>query len=1024
MPPLDPSTPSGAARNLLFGILALQMDFIGRNDLITAMNAWVLDKSKPLGQILEEKGALRKEDDDLLEALIKRHLQMHGNNAQRCLTSLGFDGLLRSSLRQIDDSELRESVGHLSVGHATARFRIGHQHDKGGIGVVFHARDEELDRDVALKELQEKYADDPECKARMVREAEITAKLGHPGIVPVYGLGQYANGRLCYAMQFIASKNLGQAIKEFHTSDDGKRSAGKRSPAFRKLLGRFVDACNTLAYAHSRGVLHRDVKPRNVMLGEYDATFVIDWGLAKAVGRADPFATADEPPIETSSAATGTVTPTASILGTPAYMSPEQAAGQLDRLGPASDVYSLGATLYELLTGIDRFPLCNVGQILAKVKQGHWLPPRKVSKNVPAPLNAICCKAMARRPEERYASALELAVDIEHWLAYERVDAHKEPPTEWLKRQVQRRPGVAGLLGVIILFMAIGSAVIWNNLQEARRRTKDLFDAINIVLYTFAENPRLPLYDSGADFQSIFKTIVEPVERVLRERSTRPDFVCLRALIHLHKGLVEYQTGQYATAIGTYDEANKTLERVRPSSEWERELYDSSVALYNTRMALARGAAGGDKSEVLTLQVKACDVLRSLASAYPQTPEYTRRLGAVLNELAVMQSDGGTQINYLHKAREHLETVSDRLKAVPPDNAAAIQTRVIRDLGRVYVNLGSVPAQGPKDLEERERYLKKGAEQYDELLIASPNHCEFRLMRSRAAGNLGRLLSARRESQKAEKEFLYAHAVQQRLVVEFPKRAEYRSELAETSRDLGMLYWSIGKAEDAAKFLAQAEREFVELCKTKNKDKYLSDLGRVQVLRGNLSLEQDMPDLSVKRFKEVLEEPAQEREIKAAAHLGLALSFAQLEKYAKATRHLEEGKLLGHNLDPFHMEFVALYVDACEGVQSAAKRADELRSSLVKQDKAQNPHHLYNLSTIYSRLMKKADDEADADSLAEKAISLLDNLRAKNFFADPVRLHQLETLRDFESLRANRHYKEWKILKPEAGALKRPQEEQ
>ncbi len=236
------------------------------------------------------------------------------------------------------------------------------------------AEDRELLREVALKEIQERHAQDPVSKGRFLLEAEITGGLEHPGIVPVYGLGQYADGRPFYAMRFIQGDSLKEAIQRFHEKDQetgiasvnrdgvaktqsrGQRSVGERNLEFRQLLRRFIDVCNAIAFAHSRGVLHRDLKPGNIMLGKYGETLIIDWGLAKAAGRTADGNVRDETTFRPSSGSGQAATIMGAAIGTPAYMSPEQAAGRLDVLGPASDVYGLEATLYAVLTGRAPWP--------------------------------------------------------------------------------------------------------------------------------------------------------------------------------------------------------------------------------------------------------------------------------------------------------------------------------------------------------------------------------------------------------------------------------------------------------------------------------------------------------------------------------------------------------------------------------------------------------------------------------------------------------------------------------------------
>src|SRR5262249_36951044 len=153
------------------------------------------------------------------------------------------------------------------------------------------------------------------------------------------------------AMRFIRGDSLKDAVKRYHAAESAELPPGERAVMFRELLGRFLDVCNAIAYAHSRGVLHRDLKPGNVMLGPYGETLVVDWGLAKATGRAEPTGPLADGPVGLASSGGGSPTLVGSAIGTPAYMSPEQAAGRLDLLGPASDIYGLGATLYNLLTG-------------------------------------------------------------------------------------------------------------------------------------------------------------------------------------------------------------------------------------------------------------------------------------------------------------------------------------------------------------------------------------------------------------------------------------------------------------------------------------------------------------------------------------------------------------------------------------------------------------------------------------------------------------------------------------------------
>jgi serine/threonine protein kinase len=438
-----------ADRNLLFGVLALQMDFIRREDLIAATSAWVLDKSQGLDQILLERQALTADEHALLVALVAKHLAKHNDDPQQSLAAVSSVGSVRDELRKLGDPQLEVSLAIVAKnapagdpyatqlpstcdwGGAGLRFRVLRPHARGGLGEVFVAQDLELHREVALKEIQSRFADQPDSRSRFVLEAEITGGLEHPGIVPVYGLGQYADGRPFYAMRFIRGDSLKDAIERFHKADVSGRDAGERSLELRKLLGRFIDVCEAIEYAHSRGILHRDLKPGNVMLGKYGETLVVDWGLAKSVGRGERTSESGETTLQPASGDSVDPTIMGKAIGTPAYMSPEQAAGRLNELGPASDVYSLGATLYSLLTGRPPFSGTDHGAILRQVQQGDFPRPREVKPQAPAALQAICLRAMALKPADRFASPKLLSDDIEHWLADEPISAWRE--SLWLK---------------------------------------------------------------------------------------------------------------------------------------------------------------------------------------------------------------------------------------------------------------------------------------------------------------------------------------------------------------------------------------------------------------------------------------------------------------------------------------------------------------------------------------------------------------------------------------------------------------
>jgi eukaryotic-like serine/threonine-protein kinase len=478
-----PTRDSG--RDLLFGLLALQNNLIEATELVGAFHAWSRDGGRRMSEILRDRATLDDDEIKLVEALAAKHLARHGGDTERSLSVLTLAHETRKQLVQIDAPEIEMSLAQVSSDSADAttpyvsasasgtRFRIVRPHARGGLGEVSVAVDSELNRQVALKEIQDKFADDPVCQARFVLEAEITGRLEHPGVVPVYSLGRRDDGRPYYAMRFVKGESLKEASDEFHGRDVEGRDPGERSLAVRRLLRRFVDVCNTIAYANSRGVLHRDIKPANLLLGPYGETLVVDWGLAKIVGRPEPKDRGPSPEATIVPSASGSAeTVDGSALGTPAYMSPEQAAGEIDRLGPATDVYSLGATLYYVLAGKTPFE-GDVAEVLRKVGRGDFPRPRLVKPAVPAPLEAVCLKAMALDPENRYATAKDVADDVEHWLAGEPVSAWVEPRSVRLRRWVRNHQVSVSIAGFVTVFVAISALSVALIVDSARRGERE-----------------------------------------------------------------------------------------------------------------------------------------------------------------------------------------------------------------------------------------------------------------------------------------------------------------------------------------------------------------------------------------------------------------------------------------------------------------------------------------------------------------------------------------------------------------------
>ena len=355
----------------------------------------------------------------LLRELLVLELELREEDAK----AHDFDSYRDCFSDPLETNVLEFVLGEAAKEEGAQRFRIVKAHAKGGLGEIFVARDAQMDRVVALKTIRTELAEHEGSRARFIGEAEITGRLEHPSIVPVYALGRDRDKRPFYATRFIDGKPFDEVIVSLDREHAPGSDPGKRQFALRKLLGNFIAVCNAVAFAHNRGVLHRDIKPANVMLGPFGETMLVDWGLAKDLGA--PAGDAESGLASGGQGDGHALSEAGSLLGTLPYMSPEQAEPKTELIGPASDVYSLGATLYHLLTGHPPLAGKDPEEIRRKVLRGEFVLPRRVDRTVPPALDAVVRMAMALDPRDRYPSATALAEDIEHWLADEPVTARR-----------------------------------------------------------------------------------------------------------------------------------------------------------------------------------------------------------------------------------------------------------------------------------------------------------------------------------------------------------------------------------------------------------------------------------------------------------------------------------------------------------------------------------------------------------------------------------------------------------------------
>ena len=419
-------------RNLLFGLIAMQSDLIEMRQFVDACTLWGSRKDSSLADILIEQGWLAEEDRQHVDYLLKRRMQKFGDDAKQSLA--GMPDSVKTALESIGDGEIRKSLsGVLQDERITTSIQISPAdrsddritrrglHSTGGIGHVWLAHDRVLDREIALKELKADQAGSETNRRRFFREAQITAQLTHPGTVAVYDYVEDGE-RSYYTMKFVRGRTLTEVISEYHSR---RRDAAEQgvTPPLIQLLNQFVSVCNTIAFAHSRGVVHRDLKTENVVVGNFGEVIVLDWGLARrlekhenaAEGKPDELTATVM--LDERAAATSSQTMQGDKLGTPAYMSPEQARGEVDLIDERTDVYGLATILYEILVGDPPFLGKSIVAVLESVIHDTPRPPGDCVDGVPRELEQICLRGLSKKREDRQQSAGAMAEEIQFWIA-------------------------------------------------------------------------------------------------------------------------------------------------------------------------------------------------------------------------------------------------------------------------------------------------------------------------------------------------------------------------------------------------------------------------------------------------------------------------------------------------------------------------------------------------------------------------------------------------------------------------------
>jgi serine/threonine-protein kinase len=852
------------------------------------------------------------------------------------------------------------------------RYTAVRLHAHGGLGEVHVAEDAELHRSVALKRMRRHLAHDPDNRRRFLREAEITGRLEHPGIVPVYGLVRDESGEPAYAMRFVEGETLKEAADRYHAAPDRM--------AFRQLLNHFVAACNAVAYAHSRGVIHRDLKPSNVLVGRFAETLVVDWGLAKVVGRIEPAQTDGEGTLTTAEEPDGEATALGQAIGTPPFMSPEQAAGRWNVVGPASDVYSLGATLYYLLTGQAPYQGQDKFEVLVQVQRGSFIPPRQVKADVPWALDAVCRKAMALEPADRYATATAMATEIEHWLADEPVRAYREPATARLGRWARRhKPWVTGaaMLGLTALVALAGLA--WQQ-EHARRRLdqarqqalayeKQARESVQKYFVQTTEDPRWKAVGLEPVRKDLLAQARDYFLEFVRQRGDDPNLRAELADAHFRLGYITAEIGDKEAAIAEYQQA---------LALWQ-ELFDTQPSVNQYRYHLARTYnnlailyhATGRLRPAEEAYHQVLNLWQQQADAQPTVTEYRGNVASSYNNLGVLYRATGRP-EEAERAYQQALALRQKLADAHP-SVSEYQSHLAHshnNLGLLYRATGRP--------EVAEKAYQRALALYQKLAGADPSVIEYQSSLAACHYNLANLCSATGRPLEAERAYQQAQALHQKLADAHPTVSKYQSDLAASHGNLGLLYSRTGRPLEAEKAYQRALALLEKLADAHpTVPEYAVNLGGNLCNLGHLKLDQARPEAALPCYQRAIttleavlarvpRDPTA-RQFLCNSHGGRAEALARLQRHGEAVQDWDRAIALDDGSGRNGLRLRRALMQVQQGDHTRATTEVEE----VLQDGNPSAGLLYGAACVYALAAGKVQDAPLVERYAVRAVALL-----------------------------------------------------
>ena len=866
---------TASTRGKLFAAFARRLGYVTEGQLDLACQARRRDPSRELADILVAQGAIDDRNRAIIEEVVESQLALHAGNAEACFAGILDKGWVPTALFA-DGSEpptaagapmgpeppvvaweekhadaLTETVTLGSYTSGGSRYELLERKFSGGMGEVWIARDRELNREVLLKQVLPKLAENVRNRGRFLREARTGAILEHPGIVPVYDIGQHPGGQLFQVMRYFRPGSLHKKIAAYHLAHPDALD----ELAFRTLLGHFATACRAIEFAHTRGILHLDIKPQNIVTGDFGETQIIDWGLAQITdadmlekvheesgnlasgsARGDSAAPASrEKPAATAVLPRG-------LRGTPAYAAPEQWKGDPQVLGAWTDVYGLGATLFEILAGKApfKFPSSTLEE---DVEIGNLH--RDVKPWVPANVRAICRKAMAVKPGDRYATAAALADDIERFLADEPVAAWPDPWRVRLWRFVKRHRTAVAAAGVLLatttVALAIGNVLVSRE-RDAKERARqeavaqrDLAernaamtrDVIADFIETVADDKWGQIPGTGPLRLDAVQSVVDKFPALIAQQPANPDLKYDAALIYRRCANLYRVLGKLNEAKPLYEKSREIMEKLVAEQApkeyhtlgWLHHLLDEAEVTLRT---------DGPQSAIVTFR-EALEQAELAVKSFPNSPGPLWTLGRAEADLADALVDAGSAAEGAEKAAAgvtHFEAAMAR--DGEDDEDIRYQTRLMASLA------AAVAANARFEAGRPDRELAEKADRWSaELSAKHAGDPNVDYVRALALDERARVLGLDAAT-AAEGETLGNEAVDtlRALVAASPYEANFRPALADILVDRGEKRLAASKAAEAATLADEAIAAVASLDEPTGAAEAKRCLARAHALRG------------------------------------------------------------------------------------------------------------------------------------------------------------------------------------------------